>query len=195
MATDDSSIYALTANGLFDQNTGGGDHGDSLLRLTQAPSIGIADYFTPCNQAALDDDDVDLGAGVPMVLPTQSNGPPNLLTFSGKEGTIYLINRSSLGGYTATTVPDSQQCTDKVVQELWRVLGATPNNQSDRNAFWGAPSYFQDSSGRQYVYYTGDYAPIIEYDLANGALTPGMNPWGLSIKLLGANTITREVGR
>jgi hypothetical protein len=138
----------------------------------------LADYFTPCNQAALDANDVDLASGAPMILPTQSSGPANLLTFSGKEGTIYLINRSSMGGYTATTVPDSQQCTDNVVQELWRVLGTASNTSSDRNAFWGAPAYFQDSSGRQYIYYTGDYAPIIEYDLANGMLLAGMNPGG-----------------
>jgi hypothetical protein len=179
MVADSSSLYALTANGLFDANTAGGDYGDSLIRLTQAPSITLADSFTPCNQAALDAGDVDLGSGAPMVLPTQSSGPPNLLTFSGKEGTIYLINRSSLGGYTATTVSDGSQCTDNVVQELWRVLGTTPSTSSDRNAFWGAPAYFADNSGRQYIYYTGDYAPIIEYDLANGTLTPGNNPSGV----------------
>ncbi|HVN26985.1 MAG TPA: hypothetical protein VMT64_00785 [Candidatus Binataceae bacterium] len=175
LAADDSSLYALTANGAFDSN---GDYGDSLLRLTQAPTISPADSFTPCNQQALNAGDVDLGSGAPMVLPPQSGGPPNLLTFSGKEGTIYLINRSNLGGYTATTVPDSAQCNDKVVQKLWRVLGVTPSTKSDRNAFWGAPAYFADSSGRQYIYYTGDYAPILEYDLANGALTPGKNPSG-----------------
>ena len=181
MVADSSSLYALTANGLFDANTGGGDYGDSLLRLTQAPSVGLADSFTPCNQAALDQYDQDLGSGAPMVLPTQSSGPANLLTFSGKEGTIYLINRSNLGGYTPTNVPDTSQCTNVVVQELWRTLGANPKttgNTSDRNAFWGAPAYFADSSGRQYIYYTGDYAPIIEYDLANGALTAGKSPLG-----------------
>jgi hypothetical protein len=182
LVTDSSSLYALTANGLFDANNGGGDFGDSLIRLTQAPSIGLADSFTPCNQAALDSYDQDLGSGAPMVLPTQSSGPANLLTFAGKEGTIYLINRSMLGGYTATTVPDTSQCTDTVVQVLWRVLGANPNTagatNSDRNAFWGAPAYFADSSGRQYIYYTGDYTPIIEYDLANATLTPGKNAAG-----------------
>jgi hypothetical protein len=177
MVTDGTSIYALTANGAFDQNTGGGDYGDSLLRLT-TPSLSIGDYFTPCNQAALDMNDVDLASGAPMILPTQSNGPANLLTFSGKEGTIYLINRSSLGSYTATTVPDSAQCSDNVVQELWRVLGTASNSSSDRNAFWGAPAFFADNSGRQYVYYTGDYAPIFEYDLKNATLAEGQSPGG-----------------
>jgi hypothetical protein len=189
MVADSSSLYALTANGLFDANTGGGDYGDSLLRLTQAPSITVADSFTPCNQAALDEYDQDLGSGAPMVLPTQTSGPANLLTFSGKEGTIYLINRSSLGGYTATSVPDSSQCTDAVVQVLWRILGANPKttgNTSDRNAFWGAPAYFADSSGRQYIYYTGDYAPIIEYDLANGTLTAGKSPLGAANQTTGS---------
>ncbi len=180
MVADDSSIYALTANGPFNANTGGPNYGETLLRLTQAPGLGVGDYFTPCNQQVLGGDEVDqdLSSGAPMILPTQSSGPANLLTFSGKEGTIYLINRSSMGGYTPTTVPDSQQCTDNVVQELWRVLGTASNSSSNRNAFWGAPAYFQDSSGRQYIYYTGDYSPIIEYDLANGSLTAGVNASG-----------------
>ena len=173
MVADSSSLYVLTANGPYDGNP---NYGDSLLRLTQAPSLGIGDSFTPCNQQALYENDIDLGSGAPMVLPPQSSGPANLLTFSGKEGTIYLINRSSLGGYTATQVPDNQKCTNNVVQELWRVLGTSSNTSSNRSEFWGAPAFFKDSNGRQYVYYTGDYSPIIEYDLANGTLTPGKNP-------------------
>ncbi|HLI81204.1 MAG TPA: hypothetical protein VKV03_14550 [Candidatus Binataceae bacterium] len=184
MVADDSSLYSLSANGPFN---GGPNYGDTLLRLTQAPSIGVGDYFTPCDQYELYANDVDLGAGAPMVLPDQSSGPTKLLTFAGKEGSIYLINRTSLGHYTPTQNtppqgPSTTQCTDNVVQVLWRVLGTASKTDSalgaNRDAFWGAPAYFKDSSGRQYVYYTGDYSPIMEYDLASGALSPGNNPGG-----------------
>jgi hypothetical protein len=172
LVADDASIYALTANGPFDAHS---DYGDSALRLApNLPNLNVADYFTPCNQQELGDMDVDLGSGGMMILPAQTSGPANLITFAGKEGSIYLVDRTAMGGHTPTQVPDTVQCNDNVVQELWRVLGTAPTNQnSNRDAYWGAPAYFCDSSGRQYVYYTGDYSPIKEFDLANGSLTAG----------------------
>ena len=185
MVSDDASIYAVSANGPFNANTGGPNYGDSLLRLTSGLSVG--DYFTPCDQQELYANDVDLGGGAPMVLPDQSSGPSKLLTFAGKEGSIYLINRASMGQYTPTqnsppNGPSTTQCTDNVVQVLWRVLGTASKTDSslgaNRDAFWSAPAYFRDSSGRQYIYYAGDYSPVIEYDLANGSLSPGNNAGG-----------------
>ncbi len=181
MVADDASIYAVTSNGPFDINTGGADWGDSALRL--GPTLNVADSFTPCNQQELGDFDVDLGSGGPMILPDQTSGPTKLLTFAGKEGSIYLIDRTAMGGYTPTTVctpgtPCNTQCSNNVINELWRIIGATPVTSSDganRDAYWGAPAYFKDSNGRQYVYYTGDYSPVAEFDLANGTLTPGLN--------------------
>jgi hypothetical protein len=173
LVADDASLYALTANGQFDSM---GDYGDSALRLS--PNLNVADTFTPCNQQLLDADDVDLASGGMLILPTQSSGPANLITFAGKEGSIYLVNRTAMGGYTPTTVADNVECTDNVVQKLWRVLGTASTTNSNRNAYWGAPAYFQDWSGRQYVYYTGDYSPIIEWDLTNGLLTAGTVPGG-----------------
>jgi hypothetical protein len=184
MVADDSSIYAVTANGPFDANTGGPNYGDTVLQL--GPGLNVTGYFTPCNQEEFYQLDIDLGSGAAMVLPDQTSGPTKLIVFAGKEGSIYLADRTSMGGYTPTQVctagaPCNVQCTNNVVQELWRVLGALPAISSDganRDAFWGAPAYFQDSSGRQYIYYTGDYAPITEFDLANGTLTAGTNAGG-----------------
>jgi hypothetical protein len=173
LVADDASIYGLTANGQFDANTGGLDYGDSALRL--GPALNVADYFTPCNQQVLDDLDVDLGSGGMMILPDQTSGAPKLITFAGKEGSIYLVDRTAMGGYTPPqSFDDTTACADNVVQKLWRVLGMSPTNvDSNRDAFWGAPAYFRDSSGHQYIYYPGDYSPITEYDLANGTLTAG----------------------
>jgi hypothetical protein len=179
LAADSTSVYAITANGPFDANTGGVDYGDTVLRLDA--NLNVTDYFTPCNQQELDDLDVDLGSGAAMIIPTQKNSPSALVTFAGKEGTVYLADRRAMGGYTPTAVPDNVPCTDNVVDKLWRVLGVTPTDgNADRSAYWGAPAYFADSAGRQYVYYSGAYAPIIEYDLANGALTLGTAPNGSS---------------
>ena len=181
MVADSSSVYAVTSNGQFNANAG--NYGDTLMRLTQAPSLNIADYFTPCDQQELYFNDIDLGSGAPLILPDQTSGPTQLLTFAGKEGSIYLINRAPgmMGHYTPTTStppdgPSTTQCTDNVVQVLWRVLDqgvSTTKVGANRDAFWSAPAFFKDSSGRQYVYYAADYSPIVEYDLANGMLTAG----------------------
>ena len=168
LVADSTSIYALTANGLFDVNIGGSNYGDTALRL--GPTLNVADYFTPCDQEFLDAGDHDLGASGAMILPDQITSPSQLVTFAGKEGSIYLADRTDMGGYTPTDVPFDVPCTDRVVQKLWRVLGT---NHTGVDVYWGAPAYFQDASGHQYVYYTGDYSPITEFDLANGALAAG----------------------
>jgi len=177
LVADGNAVYAISGNGPFDANTGGVDYGDTVLKLDA--NLNVVDYFTPCNQQELNDLDVDLGSGAAMILPNQKSSPSALVTFAGKEGTVYLADRNAMGGYTPTTVPDNVECTDKVVDELWRVLGtAATDGSADRNAYWGAPAYFVDSAGRQYVYYSGDYTPIIEYDLHNGVLTAGTTPSG-----------------
>ncbi len=172
---DDSSIYALTANGPFDNTAS--NYGDSAIRLNLT-GLALQDFFTPCNQQVLNVEDVDLGSGGMMLLPEQPTGPLKLATFTGKEGSIYLVDRTAMGSFTAPNhFDDTMACNDDVIQKLWRVLGTAPTTDptvgSNRDAFWGAPAYFRDSSGHQYVYFPGDYAPITEFDLSNATLTAG----------------------
>jgi len=54
----------------------------------------VRDYWTPSNQAILDDNDLDFGSTAPIpVLNDQ------YVFVGGKEGTLYLLNSSALGGY------------------------------------------------------------------------------------------------
>jgi hypothetical protein len=50
----------------------------------------VVDYFTPSDQQALDDNDLDLGSGGVLILPNSvgSTVYPHLLISAGKEGTI-----------------------------------------------------------------------------------------------------------
>ena len=100
------SIYALAGNGNFDANTGGPDYGDSALRLlppanpSAATAMTVADSFTPTNQAYLSSTDRDFGGTEAILFDDPASGvAPNLLVGSDKNGTIYLLNRGSLGGY------------------------------------------------------------------------------------------------
>ena len=98
LASDASGfVYAETANGTFDAQTGGKDYGDSALKLDASGKV--VDYFTPYNQAALSSADLDFGSANPVVLPDQSGPVPHELLATGKPGVLYLINRDNMGHF------------------------------------------------------------------------------------------------
>lgn len=104
-ADPSGNIYVATGNGAFDLNTGGRDAGNTVLKLAlQAGALVVLDYFTPSNTADLTTNDLDLGAGGPILPPTQTGAAaPNLVVVGGKDGKIYLVNRSSMGKFNPST--------------------------------------------------------------------------------------------
>src|SRR5438270_604974 len=104
-ADPSGNIYIATGNGAFDLNTGGRDAGNSVLKLAlQSGALVIADYFTPSNTADLTANDLDLGAAGPILPPTQTGAAaPSLAVVGGKDGKVYLINRSNMGKFNAST--------------------------------------------------------------------------------------------
>ncbi len=98
-ASDGNSIFLSTGNGGFDANTGGSDYGDSILRLTS--QLQVADWFTPYNQATLNQYDLDVSSAGSVLLPDQTGNYPHLMVASGKSGTLYLIDRDAMGGFHA----------------------------------------------------------------------------------------------
>jgi hypothetical protein len=148
-------LYFETGNGTFDttldMNTHfpiNGNYGDSFVKLAVDPvhnnqnnqnqngwGLMVVDYFTPFDQANLNNGDLDLGSGAPMVL-TDSVGSmahPHLLVGAGKEGRIYLIDRDNMGHF--------DPATDHVVQET--------NNTVISGSF-DTPAYFNGQ-----IYYVG----------------------------------------
>lgn len=111
------NIYFSVSNGTFDANTSGSDYGESFVRATLSKHvISIADYFTPFDESFLATGDLDVGSSGALLLPDQSTGPAHLAVTADKNGTIYLLNRDSLGHFNPTG--DSQ-----IVQELFQVTG------------------------------------------------------------------------
>jgi hypothetical protein len=108
-----NNIYVATGNGAFDLNTGGRDAGNTVLKLAlQSGALVRLDYFTPFNTASLTADDLDLGAAGPILPATQSGAAaPSLAVVGGKDGKIYLINRSNMGKFNSTTNNDVQTLT------------------------------------------------------------------------------------
>ncbi|MBZ5570829.1 MAG: pyrrolo-quinoline quinone [Acidobacteriia bacterium] len=126
-------LFTLTGNGTFDADDGGVDYGDSFLKLTPSKGLTVTDYFTPFNQEDLSNQDQDLGSGEPMVLPGPSAAaPPHLAVGAGKEGTIYLIDLSHMGGFN-----DTQNLNLQTIEDA---LGGRGMHNSP--AFWQQKLYF-----------------------------------------------------
>jgi hypothetical protein len=145
------AVYGLSGNGTAD---GGPDYGDSFFKLTLGGGgLSVADFFTPANQQALSNTDVDLGSGGPLLLPDQPGTHPHLITSAGKEGKIYLLDRDNLGHYSTAG--------DNVVQEIPKALGYASSDNS-----FCVPSYWQNR-----VYYVGvsDFAKA--FTVAGGLLS------------------------
>ena len=164
------NVFVVTGNGTFDFAGGGRDLADSFLKLTpDAGGLALADYFTPFNQDVLAASDLDLGSGGVVLLPDRPAGKVPLAVGAGKDGTIYLLDRDRLGGYTPTG--------DAVIQEVQGILNGsfcTPAVLGD-TVYIGSSNY--------------DGGSLLAFDLSSGVLSssptseaseyfpfPGVNP-------------------
>jgi hypothetical protein len=148
-AAADGSIYCISGNGTFDTGANPQDFGDCFLKLNPSPSLTVADYFAPTNQAMLEALDNDLGSGGALVLPDNvgSATHPHLLVGAGKEGKIYLLDRDNMGHFNSTQ--------DQVVQEVR--LGATE---------FGLPAFFNNR-----LYFQGVGLPLEAFVFSDGLLS------------------------
>ena len=88
-ADQEGRVYVVTGNGEFDP---GRNYGNTVLKLAlENGRLAVRDSFTPENQRALNERDLDLGSGGPMLTP---NG---LLLAGGKDGVLYVLDREHLG--------------------------------------------------------------------------------------------------
>ena len=148
-ASDGTNIFVSTGNGLF--NPAIGAYGDSILSF-QDRAMKVKDYFSPSNQASLNDYDMDLGSGGIMLMPKDASalGGPNLIVQTGKEGTAYVLNRDNLGGYNKV---------DQVIQKLPHVVGAIR----------GSPAYFNG-----WIYYGSSLSTMSALQFKNGGFVSGV---------------------
>lgn len=136
------NLYFETGNGTFSTNSTNNainNFGDSMLKMATTNGLTVADYFTPFNQATLNNGDVDLGSSGLTLLPDSvgSVAHPHLLAGAGKEGRIYLIDRDNMGHFNASS--DSQ-----IVQSIPSAMGAA----------FDTPAYFNN---KLYFLGSGDY--------------------------------------
>jgi hypothetical protein len=138
--------------------TPGPDHAMSVIKVSPTPGpnnvLPTADFFSPFNEATLSGFDLDQGSGGVLLLPDQKTGPTHLLVQGGKDGSVFLLNRDNLGGFSSTS--------NNVVQEL-------PPGTIGGGSF-DTPAYFNNGS-QQLVYIMGAGDVLKAFTLSNGLLS------------------------
>jgi Malectin domain/Chitobiase/beta-hexosaminidase C-terminal domain/Fn3 associated len=160
-------MFTVTGNGAYDatppyNNTM--DFGDSIIKLdltNGAPTMisnGTTggDAFTPHDQAALNNGDLDQASGGLLLLPDAVGGGQHLLTQVGKTGRVYVLNQGNLGGYNPNNTTDPQQ-------------------QATVAGMWSMPAYW---NGNLYFWGSGDF--LKAFSFGNGVISA--NPTSTSVE-------------
>jgi hypothetical protein len=161
LAADSSGyIYFLDANGTFDTTLNAqsfpvnGDFGNAFIKLSAANNqLTVTDYFTMYNTTDESNGDEDLGSGGALVLPdmTDSSGKTRYLAIgAGKDGNIYLVDRTNMGKF-------NPQNDSAIYQEL---DGALPGG------IWSMPAYY-----RGQVYFGAVNGPIRAFQFTKALLS------------------------
>jgi hypothetical protein len=146
-ADNEGNIYLEAAEGYYATGT---NLSTSVLKLSQVgTTLTLADWFSPYNEASLGSHDQDMNNAA-LLLPDQSGLYAHELIASGKEGTIYVLNRDNMGQFCSTCTTGDPQ----IVQEIPSAAKLT-----------GSPVYWNNA-----VYFTGSSAPVTAYGLSDGAL-------------------------
>jgi hypothetical protein len=93
------NILFITGNSDSKTYDGATNLQESVVKIS--PDLNsVLDIFTPDDEDRLDETDGDFGSGGVLVLPDQPGTIQHLAVAAGKEGTMFLMNEDSLGGYS-----------------------------------------------------------------------------------------------
>jgi hypothetical protein len=147
-ALDDiGNVFVMTGTN-FGSNASNG-YNDAFMKFS--PSLGLDDYFIPSNNATLVANDVDLGAGAPLLLPDNNSSHKYEVVGAGKDGRIFLLDRLNMGKFDANG--------DHVIQ-------AVQSGVSQWNNFHDTPAYWNGN-----LYYHGNADVLRQFKWTNGLLS------------------------
>jgi hypothetical protein len=165
------NVYLLTANGAFETALDANgfpnqqDYGNSFLKLsTTGGTLRVADYFTMFNEVLESALDLDLGSGGAMLLPdlTDAAGTVrHLAVGAGKDGNIYLVNRDSMGKFSASG--------NNIWQQLTHVIGDGTGNGG---GVWSTPAYFNHT-----VYFGVKGGNLSAFAISNALLSTSVSSY------------------
>lgn len=159
-------LFLISSNGQFDVTDQSGvpnltppnnDYGDSFLALAAGGTNGlmVSSYFTPSDESTDFPTDADAGSGGAAMVVNNSSGQP-LVIGGGKDGTVYVLNGSALGGFGDAHAVESFSLG---------VPGGPPNIFSTA-AFWNNNFYIAAGG-----------MPLKSFPFNPAAATPIGQPW------------------
>jgi uncharacterized protein (TIGR03437 family) len=149
-ADSEANIYCTTGNGNWD---GLKRWGQSVLRLTTHGGLSVADYFTPAEWNPLNASDTDFGSTGPTLIPGT-----NQLYAIGKEGTLFLLDKTNLG----KVAPLNSQ-----VMQSFQAADPSLTLTQQEEAFLVFNTAFWANSGGQFVYLWPFQQPLRSYKMQN----------------------------
>ncbi len=152
-ADEEGNVYVMTGNGDFGSN----NFGNSFVKLS-CDTLSVLSSFTPWNWSALNPVDEDLGSSGPVSIPGTS-----YIIGAGKEGILYSLNRSNLGGVTATA-------PNNIVDEVQATYNPPNPNPDPDHHIHGAAVYFEPLS-QIYLWGENDVLKAFTIDRATGRLS------------------------
>ncbi len=168
------NIYVSIGNGSVgtsEDRTDVINRGESVLRLVRdGGTLRVTSWFTPYNWKQLEDGDLDLGSAGVLLIPDT-----NLAVTGSKEGKLYVLDRTRMGGL-------SQAQADTNIVQTFQVTATTPPNN-----IHGAPIWWDGPRGSYtYVWGESDYLRQYTFDRAHGkflvpehARSPSKAPLGM----------------
>ncbi|MEZ4670209.1 MAG: hypothetical protein R3E39_20070 [Anaerolineae bacterium] len=107
VVTDGDYLYLVVANGLNTLADGGVDYGMSILKMTlEEKAFKIIDYYVPSNYDELNKADSGLGSTGLVFIPNT-----DYMVAGGKDGKLYVVDRTKLGGYNPSADASLQVVT------------------------------------------------------------------------------------
>lgn len=132
MADAAGNIYFAIGNGKFDANTNGADYGMCYMKLTPNPStskLSVASYYTPYDEQAQSNSDLDDGNSGPVGIP----GTTSLFAGATKFGSGFLLSSANLGGFPASASAETA---------IQRLNGLSGNDNVGQNPVaWDSGTY------------------------------------------------------
>ena len=143
-------VFVATGDGSFNIGSGILSYSNSFLRLGTSGGLSVVDYFTPCDEATLETEGLDVGSSALLLLPGSagSSAQPHLLIGGSKAGSLYVVNRDQMGKYTAAPPlpPPAPPCNDSAVS----VQTVTPPGSGpilSTPLFWNSSLYVAPGNG------------------------------------------------
>jgi hypothetical protein len=181
-ADENGNVYATTADGAFDGVT---NFSNAVLKLS--PELAVSSLFSPANWYSLTQNDLDVSAGGPILIPRT-----NLLVAGGKQGVLYLLNRTNLGKLPMRNLPGP-------VQQFQATHGCYASNPSYGNCSQTLSMAYWDlgANSMLYVWDRTDYLRAFSF---NGtrintqpvglSAQPHLDIGGLTVSSNGSNQST-----